>query len=288
MLADIIEDIVELCSVSRAEVVPTPRWLSDYLQESIFLKGLSRLGQDRHAVEMTAALFEDQRVVPLETDASGWSSLLLTINKEASSISTAAGAAVVHVLEAGGDLTFNQCRVKGVDSFHDIPAGARLGSRTSFAVRAGDTFVVPQGMQAIRLEGTSTRVKLLRFNGPVAAPISLAFDPGTGRMMSSSFSQSEATGRHFFSILLGEMTRAAPSSKDAVIPANEREAIADLLDGLWSDDVHAYTRWRLAQVLARLRPSSAIARLQAMTSQDLPNLRRHAEAALTKVSGVEV
>ena len=286
MLADFVEDIVELSGMRRSEVVPTPRWLSDYLQEPIVLEGLARLEQDRHAVEMTAALFEDQRIVPLETDASGWSALLLTINKEASSICTAAGAAVVHVLEAGGDLTFNQCQVEGVDSFHDIPAGARLGSRTSFAVRAGDTFVVPQDMQAILLEGTSTRVKLLRFNGPVAAPISLAFDPGTGRMMSSSFSESGATGRHFFSILLSELTRTALGSENA-IPTKERERMADLIDQIWSDDVHAYTRWRLVQVLARLRPASAIARLKAMASQDLPNLSRHALAALTKVSGVE-
>lgn len=287
MLAYIIDSLAALCADSPTGVAPSPHWLDSYMRSSTFKKGLARLGQDRHAVEMTAALFEDQRIVPLETDASGWSALLITINKEASSLSTAASAAVIHVLEAGADLKFTQCQVEGVTSFDDIPAGARLGDRVTFTVRAGDTFVIPQGMRAILLEGTSAGVKLLRFNGPVNAPISLAFDPVTGKMMSSSFSGSVATARHFFSILLSELTLRQPGVDAPAIPAYERERVADLLEHLWSDDVHVYTRWRLTQVLARLRPGSAIGQLNAMARQPLPNIAQLAQATLAKIPGVQ-
>lgn len=285
MLAGFVPCLESLCGEGSARIVPNPDWLVPYLGEALVARGLARLQQDRHAIEMTAALFEDQRIVPLETHPSGWSALLLTINKEASTISTAAGAAVIHVLDAGGALRFHQCDVRGVRSFDDIPAGAVLGERTSFEVEIGQTFVIPQGMQAILFEGTSSRVKLLRFNGPVAAPLSLAFDPSTGRMMSASFSESEATAKHFFSILLGELTRRPAPDETPMIPSHEQEQLADLLDELGDGDVHAYTQWRIAQVMARLRPSSAVRRLQAMAGMGLPNLSRHANAALIKALG---
>lgn len=285
MLVDFIDDLQATCAVDHASIIPAPVWLADYLRQAIVSKGLERLAQDRHATEMTAALFDNQRIVPLETHASGWSALLLTIDKEASSMSTAPGAALIHVLEAGGELTFSQCCVEGVASLDDIPTGARLGDRASFVVGAGDTFVVPRGMRAILLEGTSNGVKLLRFNGPVAAPISLAFDPATGRMVSSSFSGSEATGRHFFSILLGELTAAPSGPGSAAIPRDEHDLVADLIEDVWSEDVHAYTGWRLAQVLARVRPSAAVDRLENMSRSGLPNLGRHATAVLSRRSG---
>lgn len=282
MLSSIISDLEITCRLGVVKLEKELPWLSAFKKSPGYSRGLARLSEVRHAVETTAALFEDQKIVPIESDKSGWSALVLSLQKEAMSLSTVPGNAVVHIIEASNPLYLRICPLEGMSSFHDIPAHTRLGSPQTVALSAGETFVVPQGMVAIQLEGTSCGVQLLRFNGPVVEPLSLAFETDGGAMLATSFSDTPATGKHFFATLVLELARSK-ACPHGIFEAGEVDAIADLMESLLTTDVHAFTRWKLMQTLARLRPAVAVKALGIMARRcELPNLQRQAFAALEK------
>ena len=282
MLDTIIKDIENACAGNAIKLDRHLPWLDQFKSTEKFAEGLARLNEPRHAVETTAALFDDQKVVPIASNADGWSALLLSLNRETTSLSTCAGAAVVHVVEALGPLCFHLRPLVGITTLEDIPGTVTLGQADSLPIAAGDTFVVPHGMVAIQLEGTSCGVKLLRFNGPIIEPLTLAFDPNSGHMLAASFSNAGATGRHFFSILLSEIAKSKGTIGCGIFPEGETDDVADLIEHLAVGNVHAFTRWKLVQALARIRPRSALAELEVMANDDLQNLRHYASTAIRK------
>jgi hypothetical protein len=263
---------------SGQDLIGVEEAIGEYKKTAPYMEALARLTDRNYSVGATASLYEDYRFSLVETNDE-WTALLAAPTANTSFIVTPSFFSLVHVAEAGGDMTLKRYAVEGYPIAGDLPGAMRAIHVGDEIIRAGSTFVMAGGPFAGVLKGELTSCRFLRFTRNTQFPYVFSFDDETLALRSTSFATTEQTSRQFYAVLLDELMKLDQDGWR--MSEADRSPIRDFLAAeLVSAEVDIITKWKIAQMLGRDGSSEVLAFLEATATGPLPRASLLAGQAL--------
>lgn len=255
--------------------------LDSYCQSTAFLLAYKKFQAKAITADSSAHLYDDVDFQLIET-FQDWTAAFISPHVESTAITSSPTFSIVKPLHLSGKVFFDLHKIEKFPKNGDIPSNSKVVFLDSQPVLEGKTFAISSGEITTTLKGAVKGSVFLRISGPIRTPIVLSFDRKSLEFISVSFSDTESTGKHFFTHLIDNYIKSAETT--GVQIKNEfKMNLDEFLENQLYSDIHLFTKWKIMQILARTKKKAALDFLIKLQESQLPNVKDAASKALDSI-----